>query len=128
MNVEFNGIPVNKVYYLGQAPQITNGCFEVINDSEKPISFYVVEVHVSDGDKDLPINEFHLYKLPEYLEMDQKSISVGENEDFKFDLSFPFISEKGFNIEKVEVWVTIKANEENLKASSPLIFDLRSSK
>jgi hypothetical protein len=128
MNVEFNGIPVNKVYYLGQAPQITNGCFEVINNSEKPITFNVMEVLITDGKKDLPINEFHLYKLPDYFEIDQKSISVGEDEGFKFDLSFPFISEKGFNIEKVEVWVTIKANEENLKAHSPLIFDLRSSK
>lgn len=128
MKVEFNGIPVNKVYYLGQTPQITNGCFQVINDSKKPISFLVMEVHISDGEKELPINEYHLYKLPNYVELDQKSIAVGENEDFKFDLSFPFISVKGFNKEKIKVYASIEANDEILTANSLLIFDLRAPK
>lgn len=128
MKVEFNGIPVTKVYYLGQTLQITNGCFEVMNDTNTPISFFVMEVHISDGEKDLPINEFHLYKLPDYIELDQKSIAVGKNEDFKFDLSFPFISVKGFNREKIKVGVSIKANDEILSANSKLIFDLRAPK
>ncbi|MEB2773763.1 hypothetical protein SYJ56_00500 [Algoriphagus sp. D3-2-R+10] len=128
MKVEFNGIPVSKVYYLGQTPQITNGCFEVINNSKKPFSFIVMEAVITDGKKELPINEFHLYKLPDYVEIDQKSIHVGEDEGFKFDLSFPFISVNGFNKEDIKVCVSIKVNDEILRANSLLIFDLRAPK
>lgn len=125
MEIKLKGIPVNKVYYLGQPPKITNGCFQIINHSGKPVSLSVLEVHVSDGEKDVLINEFHLYKLPDYVELDQKSILVGDNEDFKLDLSFPFISENGFNRDKIKVNVTIKANDKILQSSSPIIFDLR---
>ncbi|WP_296705821.1 hypothetical protein [Algoriphagus sp.] len=125
MELIFKGIPVNKVYYSGQEPQITNGCFKASNHSEHPISFLVLAVYVSDGNKQLPINEFHLYMLPDYDEMDKKSITVQAKEDIQFDLSFPFISEKGFDRDNIHVILTIKTNDKIIKSSSPVLFELR---
>lgn len=125
MKLTLKGIPINKVYYSGQEPKITNGCFQITNKEEQPIPLTILDVHISDGEKDVPINEFHLYKLPDYLEIDQKDLLVEKMDEFEFDLSFPFVSVIGFDREKVKVWVTIEAENEILKADSKVSFDLR---
>lgn len=125
MKLTLKGIPINKVYYSGQEPKITNGCFQITNKEEQPIPLTILDVHISDGEKDVQINEFHLYKLPDYLEIDQKDLLVEKMDEFEFDLSFPFVSVIGFDREKVKVWVTIEAENEILKADSGVSFDLR---
>lgn len=125
MKLTLKGIPINKVYYSGQEPKITNGCFQITNKEEQPIPLTILDVHISDGEKDVQINEFHLYKLPDYLEIDQKDLLVEKMDEFEFDLSFPFVSVIGFDREKVKVWVTIEAENEILKADSKVSFDLR---
>lgn len=125
MKLTLKGIPINKVYYSGQEPKITNGCFQITNKEEQPIPLTILDVHISDGEKDVQINEFHLYKLPDYLEIDQKDLLVEKMDEFEFDLSFPFVSVIGFDKEKVKVWVTIEAENEILKADSGVSFDLR---
>ncbi|WP_373396421.1 hypothetical protein V8V91_17140 [Algoriphagus halophilus] len=125
MKLTLKGIPINKVFYSGQEPKITNGCFQITNKEEQPIPLTILDVHISDGEKDVLINEFHLYKLPDYLEIDQKDLLVEKMDEFEFDLSFPFVSVIGFDREKVKVWVTIEAENEILKADSKVSFDLR---
>ncbi|MEN2280593.1 hypothetical protein AAGF08_00545 [Algoriphagus sp. SE2] len=125
MKITLKGIPVSKVYYSGQEPQITNGCFQLTNANEKPISFHILKVEVSDGEKNQTITKFHLYKLPEYDELAQKSIPVGSKADLNFDLSFPFISQKGFNRDNIQINLTIKVNDEIIQSSSQVFFELR---
>ncbi|GAA0879200.1 hypothetical protein GCM10009119_21680 [Algoriphagus jejuensis] len=125
MEIELKGIPVNKVYYQGQEPKITNGNFEITNQSKGPIAVSVMEAHVSDGEKELPLDKYFLYKLPEYTELDPENFTVKEKQGFQLDLSFQFIPIAGLNKNNIVVNMTIKVTDDTVQASSPIVFDFR---
>ena len=85
----------------------------------------VLDVHVSDGEKKIPINDFFLYKLPEYIALDPKKINLERKEVLQLDLSFPFISDAGLQKNKIKVYLTLKVNDDTIQSSSLVELDFR---
>ena len=125
MEIGFEGLPVKKVYYKGQVPKISNGYFKISNKSEQLMAISVLDVHVSDGEKKIPINDFFLYKLPEYIALDPKKINLERKEVLQLDLSFPFISDAGLQKNKIKVYLTLKVNDDTIQSSSLVELDFR---
>jgi hypothetical protein len=126
MEIELNGLPVKKVYYKGQIPKISNGHYKITNNSKNTATIRVLEIWVTDGENKIPIDEYFVYKLPDYTELDPKNISIRENEEFQLDLSFQFIPDDvGLNKKMIKVNMTIKVDGEIAQASSPVIIEYR---
>jgi hypothetical protein len=119
------GLPVIKRYYKGQVPAISNGIFELMNNTSDDAYIDAMEVSVIlDGNK-TTVEEYHIYQLPDYTEVSKSDFCLSANSYLKVDVSFPFLHENGLSLKHAKVELSIVVNGRKYTGYSPVEIEMR---
>lgn len=119
------GIEVAKSCRAAEEPKITHGVYEFINLSEKAQDIYIENVRCIINDLSIPINDFNIYRLPDYMEIDKKNFTVASGATVQAEITFPFVDIPGGIFNEIFVEVSLKYGSTQWIAKSPYLVYVR---
>ena len=116
------GLPVSKIFYNDQLPSISNGLFQIINNTQKVIHLRDVRAELTASASRMEIENFFIYQMPDYIEIQKLEFSVKAGTMPKFEISFPTISKVDLINDTTNVVLSVKVNGESYTATSIVNF------
>ena len=106
-NFKVRGIPVDYTFYSDHEPYILNGAFQIDNQAEGPLQFAVRKVWCQVPGQNLPLENFFVYRLPDFNEEDSTAIQQPPQLSAQFEVSFPQISAVPYIQQKIRIGIEL---------------------
>lgn len=123
LNVQ--GITVHRSFYSTQEPVITHGVIELQNSEQNSHQVAIRKVTFKSGDDTIPINDFFLYQLPDYQEVDPNNLEQPPLTTNQYEISFQAISAVPYLNREMQVEVELDLNGKTVVLASPYIISIR---
>ena len=106
----FREIPVQASFYPHQEPTVTHGVMELENPDNVVHQVSIKQVAFHAGEDRIPINNFFLYRLPDYEEIDSRTIVQPALTTSQYEVSFSPIAISGYATGDMYLTVELESN------------------
>lgn len=126
--VLIKGMEVQKYYYSDEEPMITHGVFQIQNNTKVSEEIVINKVSCVIGKNIFPISKYFIYKLPDYIEINDRTIKVPPIHSLKVEISFSFFSALSHLNEDIFIEIVIEMKGEKTTIKSPYTLGIRTKK